>query len=251
MSAVAVGALERALEVTRAGGHPLALLDLDLTLVDNGPRTRAILRRWLEGVDARRVGGGAAVEAALARAETMPLAFSIRDNLFRALGFQPGAAVDEGALSSLAEGLAFWREAFFDPEWLVHDTALEGAVEAVRVLVEHEVTVCYVTARKVDMAAGTVSSLRRLGFPIGGPFSALITNDHPSRGDHASKVVALDYCARLGTVVLNAENEPAHANTMWRRFPEALTVLVETRHSEPAPPLESGVLRVRRVLDAL
>jgi hypothetical protein len=61
----------------------------------------------------------------------------------------------------------------------------------------------------------------------------------------------LNFSARMGDVVLCAENEPAHANEMHERFPEALTVLVDTRHSEPAPPLHPGILRTPRLLDIL
>lgn len=255
MSVQPLGALMRAHEVQRQGGHPLALLDLDLTLVDNGPRTRRILTSWVE-----RLAGRLPEHTVLSMAEraaTLPLVFSIRENLWRVLG----ASSEDDALHSLAnkeelaplakEGFLFWRDAFFDPEWLVHDVALPGAAEAVRSLVDEGVTVVYVTARKVDLASATVSSLLRLGFPIAGPHALLLTNDHPSRTDHESKVVSLDYCGRLGTPVLLAENEPAHANTMHRRFPSALTVLVETRHSEPAPPLDAGVARVRGIAEAL
>jgi hypothetical protein len=260
MSHPPLGALMRAHEVLRHGGHPLALLDLDLTLLDNGPRTRAILTSWVERLDGRLPG--ATVAAMAERAATMPLVFSIRDNLWRVLvGSDPEGSGEDTTLRTLAhkeelaplakEGFHFWRDAFFDPAWLDHDVALPGAADAVRALVDEAVTVVYVTARKVDLAAATVSSLLRLGFPIAGPHALLLTNDHPSRTDHESKIVSLDYCARLGTPVLCAENEPAHANTMHRRFPSALTVLVETRHSEPAPPLDSGVARVAGIADAL
>ena len=248
MNGLRGGALGLAREVIASGRHPLALLDLDLTLIDNGPRTRAILKQWVSGLSGRL--DRAAWDAAMERVQVMPLVFSIRNNLLRVLGTELGAADMETA-GLAKEGFHLWLQHFFDPAWLVHDVALEGAVESAWELVNSEVTVVYVTARKVDMAAGTVASLKALGFPIGGPYTTLITNDHPTRSDHDSKVVALEYCARLGTVVLNAENEPAHANAMHRRFPEALTVLVATRHSEPAPPLDEGVVRVPRLADAL
>jgi len=248
MSALRGGALELARQVNASGQHPLALLDLDLTLIDNGPRTRAILNHWVSGLSGRLEG--AQWDAAMERVQGMPLVFSIRSNLLRVLGKEAGE-VDVETAALAKEGFQLWLEHFFDPAWLVHDVALERAVEAVWELVKNDVTVAYVTARKVNMVAGTVASLRNLGFPMGGPYSTLIMNDHPTRSDHDSKVVALEYCARLGTVVLNAENEPAHANAMHRRFPEALTVLIATRHSEPAPPLDAGVVRVNRLSDAL
>jgi phosphoglycolate phosphatase-like HAD superfamily hydrolase len=242
--------------VTRRGGHPLALLDLDLTLVDNGPRTRAILASWLDAFEHRLREARAASEltASLEGARTlvrdMPLRFSIRENLLATVPAALHAAPDH-LNAYLTGGLRHWLHAFFHPDWLVHDEPLDGAVAAVRALVEADVTIVYVTARQVDLAAATVASLHRMGFPVAGPRSVLVTKTDPHLTDHASKVEALDFAARLGEVVLCAENEPAHANEMHERFPDALTVLVATRHSEPAPALHPGIVRLPRLADVL
>ncbi len=242
--------MTRLLDSFRRDGHPLALLDLDLTLIDNGPRTRAILLDWLDHFQRRHPDKALApaLDASRERASHMPLRFSIRENLTSCLppGLDPTLAP-----TFLADGLKHWLHAFFHPDWLAHDTALDGAVDAVKSLIESDITVVYVTARKVDLASATVASLLRLGFPVAGPRSVLVTNSDPHLTDHASKIEALNFSARMGDVVLCAENEPAHANEMHERFPDALTVLVDTRHSEPAPPLHPGILRTPRLLDIL
>lgn len=240
---VPADALALARSALAHGEHPVAVLDVDLTLIENGPRTRQVIADWLGALPLEP----GRVARAIEHARTMPLVFSIRDNL-RAVAAVLGRD-DDGEL--LATGFAHWRHGFFDPDNLVHDVALDGAAEAVQRLVAAGVTVVYLTARPHEMAAGTVASMRALGFPIGVPHTVLATKPPGPETDQAFKVAALSWCARLGRVVLLAENEPAHANEMQRAFPEALTVLVGTRHSPRAPEPLAGVVRVARLLDVV
>ncbi|MCC6623284.1 MAG: hypothetical protein IT385_18645 [Deltaproteobacteria bacterium] len=214
--------------------HRIAVLDVDLTLIENEGRTRALLVDF--------VGAHAGGDAALvARARSMPIAFSIRDNV-AALG------LDE-ALQRAA--LGFWRDAFFDPARLVHDTALPGAAEAVGRLVAAGTTVVYLTARPATLAAATVESMRALGFPVAEPGAVLVTKPDRAQGDEAYKRAALAWIGRLGEVVLCADNEPAHCNAMHEAFPAATTVHVDTRHSRPAPALLPAIRRVAALLEAI
>ncbi len=221
--------------------HPIVVLDVDLTLIENAARTRSLM---VDFVCAQASGGALAEaerEALVERALTMPLVFSIRDNV-AALGLDP---MHHKAL------LSYWREAFFDPRRLVHDTALPGAVDAVQALSAAGATVVYLTARLATMAAATVEHMARLGFPIAVPGAVLVTKPDPAMRDEAYKTQALGWIARLGEVVLCADNEPSHCNAMHAAFPDALTVMVTTRHSEPAPPLAPRVVRVGALAEAL
>lgn len=304
----AAARLDRAIEAAKARGKtPVAVLDVDLTLIDNSPRTRAVLAAWLDHLEAAtttlgdtsmpieeatpstpleeasdtsmHIEGNQAslpidaasdtsmslgISKARALIETMPLVFSIRDNLARVVDALETPDAEHGPASGdrgprdtthrdtlLGEGLRFWRGAFFDPSFLVHDMALDGAPRAVRALVERGVTVVYVTARPGPMATATVESLARLGFPIATVGTLLWLKTDPREGDHAFKVRALDACRALGEVVLCAENEPAHANAMHAAFPKALTALITTRHSEPAPAPAPAIIHVPRLADVV
>ncbi len=231
-------ALARIADANRRRLHPVVVLDLDLTLVENGPRTRAVLAGWL--------ADKGAPEAALALVQSMPLVFSIRDNLGRLIDLLDG---DRDA--HLADGFAHWRRAFFDPAYLVHDEAMPGAVDAVAQMAQAGATIVYLTARPGAMAAATTAHLFALGFPAADAGAVLVTKTDPHESDHAFKVRALTWCARLGHVVVCAENEPAHANAMQAAFPDALTVLIETRHSLPAPPLHEAIVRVAALAEIL
>ena len=217
--------LQRIGALAAAGRHPLAVLDIDLTLIETAPRTRAVIAAWCEQ---------AGLAALAAEAHQAPLVFSIVQNLKR-------VGVPDLRIS---EAMAFWRTAFFDPAMLVHDAPLPGAIDAVRALGAAGATIVYLTARPASMAAGTTTRFQELGFPIAGPGAVLVTKDAPLEHDEAYKRRALAWIQRLGTAVVCADNEPAMANAMHEAFPEALTVLVATRHSEAAPPLMPGVRRV-------
>ena len=149
------------------------------------------------------------------------------------------------------EGFKFWLEAFFSDDYARLDTALDGAVEAVRRLTASGITIAYVTARPEKMTPVTVECLARLGFPIGVPGTILVTRPESAGSDEEAKALAYGWLASLGTPILSADNEPGHVNATLRRFPEALNVLVDTRHSPGAPDLAAEALRLPRLLDAI
>ncbi len=227
-----IGMAARIRALADVHAHPLAVLDIDLTLVDTGPRTRAVMAEWCAAVG---------LEEEARRARDVPLEFSIVANLAR-IGVPS---------ERIAEAMAHWREAFFRPAMLAHDEALPGAVDAVRALSAAGATVVYLTARPVALAAATLDCFRALGFPIGGPGVMLVTKDAPAERDEAYKRRALMWLERVGVAALCADNEPAMANAMHEAFPSAVTVHVMTRHSHPAPALLPGIRQVPRLMDVL
>ncbi len=237
MAELAPGLAAAIAQARSAGREPLALLDVDLTLIDNAPRNRAIWARWAHTVRDRWPDA----ERAAVRAQTMPIVFGVKDNL-AALG------VPDAALA--AEGLRYWLHAFFSDEMCRHDVPLPGAHDVVAALRDAGVTVVYLTARPAGMLEGTVATLRRFGFPVGVPGTLLALKARPETGDGAHKEQALAWLARLGEVVVVADNEPGHVNAMAGRFPAALAVHVNTRHSAGAPPLGPGVVQVAALADA-
>jgi hypothetical protein len=223
--------LDHGRAIAAMGQTPLAVLDVDLTLLENGPRTRAILADWVHSVRDR----WADADAALMRAPTMPLVFNARENL-RTLG------VEDDALAR--DGLGFWWRAFFTDRYAHHDVPLAGAVDVVRALRAADITVVYLTARPTQMVAGTVRRFREVGLPINEPGAMLVMRPDDVSDQGQFKRDALRWLSTLGRAVLCADNEPAHVNAMQATFPEARTVLVDTRHSPGAPALAEGIDRV-------
>ena len=221
--------LARAIQEAQAKGRaPVAVLDIDLTLVENAPRTRQIWRLWLESLGDRWPDA----KEALSRVDTMPIVFGVRENL-ATLG-----VVDE-ALGK--EGFRFWLEKFFDDKLCRLDEALPEAVEAVQALYHAGVTIAYLTARPAWMREGTVETLSRLGFPMCIPRTVLVLKPDASVSDSAYKDEAMTWLASLGVVIVAADNEPGHCNGMRAIFDGARVLHVNTRHSQGAPALKSGV----------
>ena len=212
---------------------PLAIVDVDLTLVDNAPRTRAIFSDWLHSVrDRWPPAADRAIDAL-----TMPIVFAVKDNL-RYLG------VTDPDLQQ--DALRFWWKAFFSNEYCIRDVALPGAVDGIEALRERGVTIAYLTARTANMAGGTVATFQRLGFPVATPGTVLVMKPDPSEPDRAYKQRSIHWLTQLGEIVVCADNEPSHANAMHAACPEALTLLVGNRHSSPAPEAAPGVIKVAR-----
>ncbi|MCA9514111.1 MAG: hypothetical protein KC635_04145 [Myxococcales bacterium] len=220
--------------VTAQGRAPLAILDVDLTLVDNAPRSRAIFADWIASLRGHWEG----FEAAIQKAPTMPIVFSAEANL-RSLGVTDEALV--------REGLAYWWRAFFTARYAMLDTPIPGSIEAALALRAAGVTLVYLTARPATLADATIARFRELGLPVCVPGAVLVTKDDPAEPDRAFKERALAWIASLGRPILMVDNEPGHVNAMRAAFPDARAVLIETRHSPGAPPLVDGVDRAPRL----
>ncbi len=224
--------------VHQSGGLPLAVLDVDLTLIDNAPRNRAIWAAWLHEV--RHRFPGAALAAV--RAQTMPIVFGVRENL-AALGVSAPDLVDAG--------FRFWLETFFTGRFAACDVALPGAVDAVRALRHLDVTIVYLTARPAALHAATVEKFTELGLPLAGPGAILVMKDREGEGDRAFKERALRWIGSVGTPILCADNEPGHVNAMQLAFPGARNMHVETRWSAGAPELIAAARRAPSLLAGL
>jgi len=221
-----------------AGRAPIAVLDIDLTLLENAPRTRKIWRLWLDEIGDRWAG----TEAASEFVDTMPIVFGVMENL-TTLG------VEDEALRK--EGLRFWLDRFFDDDLCRVDEVLPGADECVSSLRAAEITVVYLTARPASMRVGTVETLARLGFPVCTPGTVLVMKPDADVTDETFKEEALIWLGSLGDVILSADNEPGHCNAFLAAFPTSRVLHVNTRHSSWAPPLVDGVDVVSALADGV
>ena len=209
------------------------VFDLDGTLMDNRPRTVAILRefalrcRQLDPELARRLEG----------ARPQDLAYLLTDSLER-LGAHRTELV--------AEMHSFWRERFFADSHLLHDIALAGAVEFARSCYDAGAILVYLTGRDLPlMGMGTFASLRDLNFPIGIPGTELVLKPDAAMPDEAFKRLVAPDLARVGHVIAAFDNEPANCNVMLAHYPDAQVVFVDTQHTPGAPDLRAGVSTIR------
>lgn len=236
--AVLGGLLRRAAGLRAEGLTPVVLLDLDDTLLSTARRHLRILREFAAS-PGTRAGG---FREALARLGPRELRYSIADTA-RAAG-----VTDEEILKELR---GFWFDRFFRNEYLGEDPPVPGAPEYCRELREAGVRLAYLTGRDEAMREGTLSALRRHGFPLPDELETfLLLKPRFDAPDLEFKQAALRRVAALGEAAGGFENEPAHVNLFQETFPPALMVLVETKHSgKPIEPLPA-ILRIRDFLRA-
>jgi hypothetical protein len=208
---------------------PAVVFDLDGTLMDNRPRTSAILRELGETLAHREPE----IAARLADAKPEALAYLLTDTLDR-LGVHRTDLV--------AEAQVFWRERFFADHHLKFDVALPGAVEFAQACYDAGGVLVYLTGRDLPlMGIGSFQSLRDLGFPIGVPGTELVLKPDASMPDEAFKRAMAPKLARVGKVVAAFDNEPANCNIFLDHYPHAASVLVDTQHMPGAPAPHPGV----------
>lgn len=212
-------------------GEPPAVVvfDLDGTLMDNRPRTAAILQELAH--ELRTEAHSSAEVLAAARAEE--LAYLLGDSL-RKLG------VEHPELVERAE--SFWRERFFTDHYLKHDVAVAGSVDFARACYDAGAVIVYFTGRDLPfMGIGSFQSLRDLGFPIGVVGTELVCKPDAKIPDEAFKRSEGPKLLRVGRVVAAFDNEPGNCNAFLEMHPECDSVFVDTQHLPGAPKLHDRV----------
>jgi beta-phosphoglucomutase-like phosphatase (HAD superfamily) len=222
-------AILRRCHAEKARRTPVVVFDLDGTLVDNRPRTLAILREFA----AQHRDRDADVAQRLENAGLSDLSYLLTDSLER-LGIHRTDLV--------AELEAFWRDRFFADPHLSHDVALSGARDFAHACYAAGAVLVYLTGRDLPlMGTGTFQSLRDLGFPIGVAGTELVLKPDAAMPDEAFKRLTAPELARVGHVVAAFDNEPANCNVFVAHYPDAHVVYVDTQHMPGAPALEPGV----------
>jgi hypothetical protein len=224
--------LDQIVERCAANGKsrtPVVVFDLDGTLMDNRPRTAAILREL--GAEWR--DRHPEVAAALQATKHEDLAYLLTDSL-RRLGVQRTELVGEAEV--------FWRERFFIDAYLKYDVEVAGASAFARACYDAGGILVYFTGRDLPlMGLGSFASLRDLGFPIGVPGTELVLKPDAQMPDEAFKRMQGPALERVGKVVAIFDNEPGNCNVLSQHFPDASSVLLDTQHLPGAPPLDASV----------
>lgn len=208
---------------------PVIAFDLDGTLVDNRPRTVAIMHdlasRWAD-THSRE----AEVLRSLRYEE---LDYLLEGNL-RARGLADDALLNEA--------IEHWKAHFFFDDAMKHDVALAGALEFARACHDAGAILVYFTGRDLpNMALGTLASLRDLGFPIGVPGTELVLKPNAEIPDADFKREFTPRIGRRGVLAAAFDNEPANCNIFKELFPGADVFHVHTQHHPDAPPLDAGI----------
>ena len=213
-----------------AGRAPLVVFDLDGTLMDNRPRTCAIMADLAEKW---RVSHPR--EAALLKTMVPERLDYLLDENLRAIG------IEDEAL--LAGGFEHWKAHFFFDSWIHHDTPLPGAVEFAHACRDAGAIIVYFTGRDLpNMALGTFASLRDAGFPIGVPGTELVLKPSPEMDDTEFKRAFTPLVAQRGVVTAVFDNEPGNCNVFKELFPDTDVFLLDTQFHPDAPPLLDSVM---------
>lgn len=207
-------------------GRPIAVFDLDGTLMDNRPRVVAILHELAREWSARHPGAAERCRAA----QNDDIVYGFVENLVR-LGIEDPLLHEEG--------LAFWKARFFADPHMRHDVEIPGARSFVEACYAAGATIVYLTGRDLpNMALGTLASLRDLGFPIGVIGTELVTKPTFDMPDSEFKRGVAPSFSRFGDVVAVFDNEPGNCNIFLEAHPACASVFLDTQHAPSPPPLD-------------
>lgn len=224
---------QRVREAMKLSVRPVALLDLDSSLYDTGPRTRQIVDDWIDEGRAPR-----AVVQALKEFPHDRRAFSLSD-LFEAAGLDEHHEEIRRAFLDLTE---YWRPRFFTDHYLPNDVPFEGAAAFAHRLRDLGAKIVYLTGRdRPGMGAGTLKNFTRDGFPP--PDGDIELWMKPSRegDDHEYKMRHVEPLRALGNLVVSLENEPRNFVGFFEAFPDAVHLFMDSVQSPaPARPIEGG-----------
>lgn len=211
----------------RAVERPVVVFDVDSTLLSTSRRHHAIATDFAAQV------GDAALAAQVA-------ALAPEDFGWTVTGPLPGLSAEQRAALE-----RFWRDRFFSADYLDRDHPVPGAVDFVRQVHDAGAWITYLTARHLpEMGPATAVSLLGHGFPLVTGRANLIMKPSRAIGDLAFKRAVFDELAAHGAVIGTFENDPANANALCERFPDALNVLLDTVCAPDAPAPDPRLLRV-------
>lgn len=224
------------MRIEGAKGKAVVVFDLDHTLYDNRPRTLQILIEFAASLPPEQV----ATANRIAGLKVDHVHYRLAETLGH-VGISDAATLESAT--------AFWAERFFTDEYVRYDVPIPGAVRYVQDLHARGAFVVYMTGRSApQFLVGTTESLRRWGFPVGTPYTQLITKPDPETDDLVFKAKAFAQIDRLGRVVAAFENEPGNLAAMAEHWRDCVPVFLLTDFN-PKHAGEELPDRVRRVRD--
>jgi histidinol phosphatase-like enzyme len=206
------------------GEQPVAIFDLDDTLINTRDRNLRIINDFIAQADIQARYPDESKN--LAELTDNEISYLMADTL------KARSVTNPAFLKEISD---FWLARFFTNEYCSNDKPNPGAVKYVRRLYLAGVKIVYLTGRDIPrMHDGTLANLQKLGLPVDDDQAILMMKPDPKQDDLEYKKSMFPVIAQMGTVVGVFENEPANINAHHDAFPNAIAVFLDTIHS-PKP----------------
>jgi hypothetical protein len=215
-----------------AGRVPIVVFNIDGTILDNRPRSQAILRDFV----AFNPDSNADVADSIYALRPDSIDYYVVES-FRQVGIRD--------LFVLESALKFWADNFFSNRYVLLDMPIAGATAFIQQMHDSGALIVYISGRgRTTMLEGTMQALLRSGFPIATARTLLVMKPQPRDNNTVFKTTAYNDISRMGRVVAAFENEPRDVNMMKRRWPNAQIVLIHSQHSREIEPLRRGIAAI-------
>jgi len=230
---VVMNRIEKARAVKKT---PLVIIDIDGTISLHYQRTYEIFRQAARSFDLPEE-----IKNNLADYDPCRYDYDPRKNLLQ-IGFQES--------NTLGEVMKFWDNNFFSNRFLHLDEPIAGAREFTRIILSLGANISYLSGRdEQNMGEGTRAWLKSHDFIGNHSRTALFLKTDLSITSVESKRVAAAKIKQLGEPVLIIDNEPGELETLWRQFPQAATVLLDTPNSGRPGTLPPQTLIIKDYLE--
>lgn len=227
--------LENVKREVGVGRRPIVVFDLDDTLIDSRERTLRVFHEMARNPGFRSRHPNEATRIGTIRLSDIGYS---SEGALRRIGVQDARV--------LKEAKAYWFKRFFSSAYIADDVPLPGAVHYVRSLWNAGAYVIYLTGRTEEtMGEGTRLNLPKRGFPLGDDRARLIAQHGEDVPDLEFKHEMLGKIAQWGTIVALFENEAVNLNMMHGLFPKALSIFLDTVHSDKPDVPAPGIYWVR------
>ena len=207
----------------------LAIFDLDSTLLDVQNRTLQIFKAFVN-LKSNQSRFPKAFSVISKTSFLSSYRYFVEDHI-RDLGLE--ALGDVFAI----ELLKFWKQSFFNNDYLKYDVPYPGALDFLMKLKDCQIKIVYLTGRdETRMGKGTRRSLLDLGFPMDQEHVQLILKPHKSMDDALFKKDVIFEFDKEHYPIWFFENEPFIVNPIIREASHIHVIFFDSVHSNKDHP---------------
>lgn len=236
---IAVSDFWQALSHKIAGSRDLAeirllIIDLDGTIVDYSLRTYKI---FMEAADSLNLPDN--LKREIVNSNPDDFHYYPESSLIE-MGFKKG--------DLLTRMIKFWESNFLSNRFLHLDKPLERVREFVKNILNMGINIVYLTGRDDEnMGEGTIDWLRRFHFLTDDRKTNLLMKTDIRLTNVQAKIAGCESIKskKLGQPALIIDNEPGELEAVWRRFPDAIGVLMDTPNSGRPSRLPDATIRIK------